>query len=89
MKAAIEVNEEQKTRLFAKASKRVITFSGLTVVILGLTFKPETDDAREAPSLENVQMLLEAGTRVQAFDPVGTTLFEKYFSGGRRKGGGE
>ncbi len=80
VEAAMEVNEEQKTRLFMKASKRVITFCGLTVAVLGLAFKPETDDAREAPSLENVRLLLEAGARVQAYDPFGTALFEKYFS---------
>ncbi|GAE28081.1 UDP-glucose dehydrogenase [Halalkalibacter wakoensis JCM 9140] len=51
VKAAIDVNEEQKTMLYKKASKRLITFNGLKVAVLGLTFKPGTDDLREAASL--------------------------------------
>ena len=71
VKAAIDVNREQKIRLFKKASERLITFSGLKVAILGLTFKPGTDDLREAPSLENIPLLLEAGADIYAYDPMG------------------
>ena len=46
VKAAIEVNKEQKVLLFKKASQRLITFHGLKVAVLGLTFKPGTDDLR-------------------------------------------
>lgn len=56
VKAAIDVNQEQKTMLYKKASRRLITFNGLKVAVLGLTFKPGTDDLREAPSLENVPL---------------------------------
>lgn len=77
VKAAIDVNRDQKVRLFRKASDRLITFAGLKVAVLGLTFKPGTDDLREAPSLENIPLLLEAGAEVYAYDPVGEENFKK------------
>lgn len=77
VKAAIDVNKAQKTRLFKKASERLITFSGLKVAILGLTFKPGTDDLREAPSLENIPLLLEVGADIYAYDPVGEENFRR------------
>lgn len=80
VEAAVDVNTEQKTRLFQKASKRMITFTGLKVAILGLTFKPGTDDLREAPSLENVRLLLENGANnIYAYDPVGVENFKKKY----------
>ncbi|WP_017798108.1 UDP-glucose dehydrogenase family protein [Oceanobacillus kimchii] len=77
VKAAIDVNTGQKTMLYNKASKRLITFSGLKVAVLGLTFKPGTDDLREAPSLENIPMLLSEGANIYAYDPVGAENFAK------------
>jgi UDPglucose 6-dehydrogenase len=71
VKAAIEVNSLQKTVLLRKASRRIFSFSGLKVAVLGLTFKPGTDDLREAPSLVNIPLLLEKGAEVHAYDPVG------------------
>ncbi|SFF58568.1 UDPglucose 6-dehydrogenase [Halobacillus alkaliphilus] len=82
VKAAISVNKKQKTILYKKASNRLITFSGLKVAILGLTFKPGTDDLREAPSLENVPLLLSQGADIYAYDPVGTNNFAKLYPGG-------
>lgn len=58
VEAAVAVNARQKTRLFQKASNRMITFDGLKVAVLGLAFKPGTDDLREAPSLDNVELPL-------------------------------
>lgn len=81
--AAIDVNKNQKTLLFKKAGKRLITFSGLRVAVLGLTFKPGTDDLREAPSLENVPLLLEKGADIYAYDPVGAEHFKKLFPEGK------
>ena len=72
IKAAIEVNENQKIKLIKKARKHFESFKGLTVAILGLTFKPETDDLREAPSLVNIPILLEDGASIRVWDPVGT-----------------
>ena len=82
VKAAIDVNNDQKTILFKKANQRLITFNGLKVAVLGLTFKPGTDDLREAPSLENVPLLLDQGAEVYAYDPVGCDNFRKRYSEG-------
>lgn len=83
VKAAIEVNNDQKTMLYKKASKRLITFNGLKVAVLGLTFKPGTDDLREAASLKNVPLLLEQGADIYAFDPVGAENFAKVHPEGK------
>ncbi len=87
VKAAIDVNKEQKTVLYKKACRRLITFSGLKVAVLGLTFKPGTDDLREAPSLENVPLLLEQGADIYAYDPVGADNFKKKYPEGKIKQG--
>lgn len=79
VKAAIDVNKDQKLVLFKKACRRLITFSGLKVAVLGLTFKPGTDDLREAPSLDNIPLLLENGSDVYAYDPVGAEDFKKLY----------
>jgi len=78
VQASIDVNEDQKTILHRKAKRRLITFSGLTVAILGLTFKPGTDDVREAPSLANVPLLLKEGANLVAYDPVGVPSFRRH-----------
>ncbi|AEB75397.1 UDP-glucose dehydrogenase family protein [Clostridium botulinum] len=83
IKAAIDVNKEQKTMLYKKACRRLITFNGLKVAVLGLTFKPGTDDLREAPSLENVPLLLQQGAQIYAYDPVGSDNFRKIYPEGK------
>ena len=82
VEAAVDVNTEQKTRLFQKASDRMISFERLKVAILGLAFKPGTDDLREAPSLDNVALLLEAGADIYAYDPVAAGNFQKKYPAG-------
>ncbi|GAE28408.1 UDP-glucose dehydrogenase [Halalkalibacter wakoensis JCM 9140] len=82
VKAAIDINKEQKTKLYEKASKRLMTFAGLKVAVLGLTFKPGTDDLREAASLENVPLLLEQGADIYAYDPVGADSFATLYPEG-------
>lgn len=77
IKAAIEVNESQKFKLIKKAKKYYDDFDGITVAVLGLTFKPGTDDLREAPSLVNLPILIEDGAYVKAWDPVGIENFRK------------
>ena len=87
IKAAIEVNKAQKTLLFKKACNRLITFNGLKAAVLGLTFKPGTDDLRESPSLDIVPLLLENGAEVYAYDPVGKNNFMKKYPEGQFKQG--
>ena len=87
VEAAVEVNAEQKTKLFKKASDRMITFQNLKIAILGLTFKPGTDDLREAPSLDNVPLLLDAGADLLAYDPVGEENFRKHYPEGKNRKG--
>lgn len=83
VEAAVDVNTAQKTRLYHKASERMITFKGLKVAILGLAFKPGTDDLREAPSLDNVALLLEQGADLVVYDPVAADNFKKRYPEGR------
>lgn len=87
VEAAVDVNTEQKIKLFVKASNRMISFERLKVAVLGLAFKPGTDDLREAPSLDNVALLLEGGADIFAYDPVAEDNFrKKYPEGAHGKG---
>lgn len=87
VEAAVDVNAEQKTKLFHKASNRMITFQDLKVAVLGLAFKAGTDDLREAPSLDNVQLLLDGGAVIYAYDPVASDHFRaRYPEGENGKG---
>lgn len=82
IKATIEVNQNQKFKLFRKAKNRFGSFKGLKVAILGLTFKPGTDDLREAPSIPNVRRLLDERAKIVAYDPVGINNFKKIYQSG-------
>lgn len=82
VEAAVDVNAEQKTKLFYKASNRMITFQNLRVAVLGLAFKAGTDDLREAPSLDNVELLLQNGADIYAYDPVAADNFKKKYPEG-------
>ncbi|MEQ3337619.1 UDP-glucose dehydrogenase family protein [Clostridium butyricum] len=79
IKATIEVNENQKYKLFRQAKKRFGNLRGLRAGVLGLTFKPGTDDLREAPSIPNIRRLLDEGVQVVAYDPVGENNFKKLY----------
>lgn len=79
VKAAIEINESQKIKLVKKARKYYESFNGITVAVLGLTFKPGTDDLREAPSLASIALMLEDGAKIKAWDPVGVDNYKKIY----------
>ena len=79
IEAAVDVNAVQKIKLYKKASDRLITFNGLKVAVLGLAFKPGTDDLREAPSLDNIELLLKQGAEIYAYDPVAVDNFKKKY----------
>ncbi|MFZ4705978.1 MAG: UDP-glucose dehydrogenase family protein [Bacteroidales bacterium] len=71
LKAVEDVNQDQKSVLFNKILKYYNgDIKGKTVALWGLSFKPQTDDMREAPSLVIIRKLLEAGAHVKAYDPV-------------------
>ena len=75
-----EVNERQKGLLFEKVKKHFgDDLSRLTFAIWGLAFKPRTDDMRDAPSIVVIKALLDAGSRVQAFDPEAMEEARKIF----------
>jgi len=69
IEATIRVNAATKSRMIEKIRGAVGTLAGTTAAVLGLSFKPETDDIRESPALAVVGDLLAAGVRVRAFDP--------------------
>jgi UDPglucose 6-dehydrogenase len=80
LKAVEAVNEHQKAVLFQKINNHYEgNLSGKTVAIWGLSFKPQTDDMREAPSLEVVSRLLQAGARVKVYDPVALNEARHHF----------
>ena len=82
VEATVAVNDARKKGLAARVEKAVEGgLSGKTVGVLGLTFKPNTDDMRDAPSLDLVPALQAAGARVQAYDPEGRHEAEKLLPG--------
>lgn len=68
--AVIDVNQRQRERMIPKIEKLVGDLKGKTIAVLGLAFKPETNDMREAPSVEIIRGLMERGASVRAYDPV-------------------
>ncbi len=82
VKAAIDVNENQKLKLIKKSRKYFDSLKGLNIAVLGLTFKPGTDDLREAPTLVNIPLMIEDGANIKAWDPVGIDNFKKLYSDG-------
>lgn len=70
IEAVERVNEKQKSIVYDKIIKAVGPVKGKTIAIIGLAFKPETDDMREAPALVVIEKLLKDGASVRVFDPV-------------------
>lgn len=80
LEAVDAVNEEQKKVLFHKLYRHFNgDLRGKTIALWGLSFKPETDDMRAAPSLVLIEMLLEAGCLVKVYDPVAMTEAKRRF----------
>lgn len=79
IKAVEDVNNHQKTILFNKFNQHFGgEIEGKTVAVWGLSFKPETDDMRDAPSLTLIESLLERGVNVRAYDPAAMSEAKKY-----------
>ena len=78
IETTVEVNDRRKHDMAKKVIKAMGgDVSGKTIAVLGLTFKPNTDDMREAPSLDIIPALQEAGAKVRAYDPAGIVEAEK------------
>jgi len=71
VETVIEVNERQHKRMVEKMESTLGTVKGKRLGVLGLTFKPNTDDIRESPAIKIVKSLVDKGASVVAFDPVG------------------
>ncbi len=75
VKAAREINRRQRDRVVEKLLAELRILKGRTIGLLGLAFKPDTDDLREAPALDIARKLIERGARVKAHDPVAMERF--------------
>jgi UDPglucose 6-dehydrogenase len=70
LKATVSVNQQQRTLVIQKLQNSLKILKGKTIGLLGLTFKPDTDDLRDAPALDIIQTLTELGAKVKAYDPI-------------------
>ena len=79
--AVIEANQRQRDAMIPKIEKLVGDLSGKKIGMLGLSFKPETDDMRESPAIEIIAELIKRGASVKAFDPVAMEESRHFISG--------
>jgi UDPglucose 6-dehydrogenase len=70
LEASLDVNRAQRHVAIQKLLDKLFILKGRTIALFGLAFKPETDDLRDAPSLQIAEKLLQMGARVKAYDPV-------------------
>ncbi|MAG14841.1 MAG: UDP-glucose 6-dehydrogenase [Dehalococcoidales bacterium] len=73
------VNQDRAIRFVDKVKKAAGTLSGKTIAVWGLSFKPDTDDIREAPSLKIIPELRKEGAKIKAYDPAATASFRRAF----------
>ncbi len=73
LEASLAVNQMQRNIVIQKLQEKLFILKGRTIALLGLAFKPNTDDLRDAPSLQIAERLLQMGARVRAFDPIAMT----------------
>lgn len=79
VEAVIAVNQKQKMRVVEKLLKYIPNLKGKTIGILGLAFKPNTDDVREAPALTVIGEILNRGGQIKAYDPEAMNEMRKHF----------
>lgn len=70
LKATVSVNQHQRLVVIEKLQQVLKILKGKTIGLLGISFKPDTDDLRDAPALDIIEQLCRLGTRVKAFDPI-------------------
>jgi len=79
LKGTLSVNESRVDRLIRKLKEALWILKGKMIAVWGLSFKPNTDDIREAPSLRVVERLLREGAKVRAYDPKAVENFKRIF----------
>lgn len=79
VRSAREVNQRQRERVVEKLLGELKILKGRTIGLLGLAFKPDTDDLREAPALDVAKKLIERGARVKAHDPVAMDVYRRTY----------
>ena len=79
--AVMEINRDQRTLLVEKLREVLGGLRDQVIGILGLAFKPNTDDVREAPSIDGIQSLLQKGARVRAYDPKAMPVLKRQLTG--------
>jgi UDPglucose 6-dehydrogenase len=70
LEAALAVNRAQRQLVIQKLQEKLFILKGRTIALLGLAFKPDTDDLRDAPSLQIAERLVQLGARVKVYDPI-------------------
>lgn len=79
LKAVLEVNRRQRKKVIEKLQQTLKVIRGSTIGILGLAFKPNTDDIREAPAIDVIGELLDMGARVKVYDPVAIDKYRETY----------
>jgi len=74
LQAALDVNAAQRQMVIQKLQEKLYILKGRTIGLLGLAFKPDTDDLRDAPSLQIAERLVQLGARVRAYDPIAMSV---------------
>lgn len=77
LKSVVEVNNDQRFNIIRKLEIALGNLSNKKIAIWGLAFKPNTDDIRDAPAIEIIQELIKRGAKVNAYDPIATSNFQK------------
>jgi UDPglucose 6-dehydrogenase len=80
LKEVQSINQQQRAAIPAKLRKAMSSFDGKTIGVLGLAFKPNTDDIRDAPSIELISVLLHEGAIVRAYDPAAIENTRLFFN---------
>ncbi|ADM68982.1 UDP-glucose 6-dehydrogenase TuaD [Paenibacillus polymyxa E681] len=78
LKSVVEVNTDQRFMIISKLRESLGQLNGVSIGIWGLAFKPNTDDIREAPALEIVETLIQAGAIVKLYDPIAMDKFKEH-----------
>lgn len=79
--AVIQINERQPQQILVLLKKHFPTLANVRIAILGLAFKPDTDDMRESPAIPIVKALLAEQAKIQAYDPIANGEARKIFDG--------